>query len=514
MLAPTIMVQGTSSSVGKSLIATALCRIFQQQGLRVAPFKSQNMALNSYVTPDGFEIGRAQAVQADAAKVVCSRDMNPILLKPEGDANSQVVVLGKPIGTMTAVQYHAYKPELRSIVLQSLQRLREQYDIVVIEGAGSPAEINLRQMDLVNMFVANSVQAPVLLVGDIDRGGVFASLVGTLELLEPEDRKKIVAFVINKFRGDISLLQSGLDFLTNRTQVPVLGVVPYVSRLRIADEDCVSLEDRRRRGGIVPADHLDIAVIRFPRISNHDDFEPLEHENGVSVRFIEHPDEIAQADLVILPGSKRTVHDLKWLRQCGFGEKIYDRLKEGRPVLGICGGCQMLGTQIEDPNGIESKEPPTIGLGLLPLKTIFGREKRTSQAKAQVKTSSFLTEHCLSEVISGYEIHMGIVEKLSDGPSPFQIVFRNGLDESMSDGAVSENGRVVGTMLHGIFENDSLRASLLKTLMQLRGIEAPIGGAVISSKEAEYDRLAAAVSHSIDFQLLSRLVGIPLRAQR
>lgn len=391
MLAPAIMVQGTASSVGKSLLVTALCRFFRREGLRVVPFKSQNMALNSAVTADGLEIGRAQAVQAEAAGILSCVDMNPILLKPEGDRQSQVVVLGKPIGSMTASEYHEYKPRLWTVIEESLTRLRADYDLVVIEGAGSPAEINLKARDIVNMHVAKLADAPVLLVGDIDRGGVFASFVGTMELLDPDERARVAAFVVNKFRGDVGLLRPGISFLTERTGKPVLGVVPYVPNLRIADEDSVSLESRRAR--CRPShNELDIVVVRLPRISNYDDVEPLEHEAGVVVRFVEQPDEVQNADLVILPGSKNTVSDLAWLRARGIAGEIEARARQGKPVLGICGGCQMLGEVIDDPHRVESPETRVRGLGILALRTRFEREKLTAQVLARVLSPSFLTD--------------------------------------------------------------------------------------------------------------------------
>jgi adenosylcobyric acid synthase len=505
MLAPAIMVQGTASSVGKSLFTAALCRFFRREGIRVVPFKAQNMALNSAVTPDGSEIGRAQAVQAEAAGLEPAVEMNPILLKPEGDSRSQVVVMGKPIGSMTAVEYQAYKPRLQSVIADCLQHLRQRYDLVVIEGAGSPAEINLKARDIVNMHVARVADAPVLLVGDIDRGGVFASFVGTLELLEPDERARIAAFVVNKFRGDISLLQPGLDFLVGRTGKPVLGVVPYISRLRIADEDSVSLEDRsrRRRPG---RDQIDIAVIRVPRISNYDDVEPLEHEPGVVVRFAERADEARGADLVILPGSKNTAADLAWLRATGIADVVAARARDREPVLGLCGGCQMLGEVIEDPDGVESTETRVAGLGLLPLRTRFQRSKTVAQVVARGAASSFLTANLLGAMeCSGYEIHMGLVEPTGACPSPFEIVSRNGVPARIADGAIDATGCIIGTMLHGLFENAPLRASLLDSLRARRGLPTPAHTGVIPTRQAEYDRLEATVRAHIDLDLLWRL---------
>lgn len=506
-LAPTIMVQGTASSVGKSLLVTALCRFFRREGLRVAPFKSQNMALNSSVTADGLEVGRAQAVQAEAAGILSSVDMNPILLKPEGDRRSQVVVLGKPIGSMTATEYHEYKPRLTTVIAESLARLRADYDLVVIEGAGSPAEINLKDRDIVNMHVAKLADAPVLLVGDIDRGGVFASFVGTMELLDPDERARIAAFVVNKFRGDMALLRPGLSFLTERTGKPVLGVVPYVSDLRIADEDSVSLDDRRARRR-PSRQEIDIVVVRLPRLSNYDDVEPLEHEAGVVVRFVEQPDEIQGADLVILPGSKNTVADLTWLRASGIAGVIEARAREGKPVLGLCGGCQMLGEVIDDPHGVESAEVQVRGLGLLALRTRFEREKMTAQVLARVLRPSFLTDGAaVEEEVSGYEIHMGMVEPKNRQASPFEIQSRNGRMEVRSDGLVSLNGMVVGTMLHGLFENEVIRTRTLAFLRRNKGLPANITIRRIPSKQAEYDRLEAAVREHIDRELLWRLAG-------
>ncbi|HEX3760926.1 MAG TPA: cobyric acid synthase [Kofleriaceae bacterium] len=509
MTAPTVMVQGTASSVGKSLLVTALCRLFRRAGLRVAPFKSQNMALNAAVTLDGLEIGRAQAVQADAAGLAATVDMNPILLKPEGDCGCQVVVLGKPIGRMTAAQYHAYQPQLTQIIATSLDRLRAEHDLVVIEGAGSPAEINLQAHDIANMHVARLAGAPVLLAGDIDRGGVFAAFVGTLELLPPDDRARIAAFIVNRFRGDRALLEPGLDMLTARTGVPVLGVVPYVPRLRIADEDSVSLDDRagRRRP---PPGELDIAVVRLPRIANHDDVEPLEHEPGVTVRFVDHPDELSGADLVVLPGSKNTTADLAWLRAAGLADAIVARAAAGDPILGVCGGCQMLGEVIEDPHGVESAEPRVAGLGLLPLATRFGRDKRTAQVAARAAAPSFLTAGAaLAGPVAGYEIHMGVVEPVRPVPAAFAIEARHGRPAAARDGAVAGDGAIVGTMLHGLFDNDALRARTLAALRARRGLAAPAGARRIPTRQAEYDRLADAVQGGLDLDRLWRIAGAP-----
>ena len=507
MLARTLMVQGTASSVGKSLLVAALCRLFRQDGYDVAPFKSQNMALNSAVTPDGLEIGRAQAVQAEAAGLAASVDMNPILLKPEGPQRSQVVVLGRPQATLSAREYQDYKPELQSVVAGSLERLRRRHQLVIIEGAGSPAEINLKARDLVNMHVARLADAPVLLVGDIDRGGVFAALVGTLELLEPDERARVAALVINNFRGDLGLLEPGLDFIRQRTGKPVLGVVPHVPRLRIADEDSVSLETRRARRRPSRAE-LDIVVVRFPQMSNYDDVLELEHECGVTVRFAQEPAELRGADLLILPGSKSTLSDLGWLRRSGLSAQIARQAHSGGLVLGICGGCQMLGAWIEDPERVESCEPLVPGLGLLDSSTRFGTDKRTTQVEARCDLPCFLAEDAPAGApLRGYEIHMG---RSLPGPttrSPFRLLTRNGQPAQAQDGAISAAGNVIGTMLHGLFANESLRRALLRNLRQRRGLSEP-SGAELPSREAEYDRLAAAVRQALDLSLLRRLIGV------
>ncbi|HET9551538.1 MAG TPA: cobyric acid synthase [Anaeromyxobacteraceae bacterium] len=503
MTARTIMVQGTASSVGKSLVVTGLCRLFRRAGLRVLPFKAQNMALNSAVGVDGGEIGRAQAVQAEAAGAEPCVDMNPVLLKPEGEARSQVVVLGRPIGSLGARDFQARKPELRAVVRESLARLRARADVVVIEGAGSPAEVNLRERDIVNMDVAHAADAPVLLVGDIDRGGVLAAFVGTLELLEPADRARVAAFVVNKFRGDVSLLRPGLDFLTNRTGVPVLGVLPFLRGLRIADEDSVSLDDRGHGRPARPGE-LDLAVVRLPRISNYDDLAPLEQEPGVNVRFVEGPGEIGAPDLLVLPGSKSTASDLAWLRSTGLAEAVARRAAGGGRVLGICGGCQMLGGAILDPLRVESEVERCEGLGLLPLSTRFGRDKTTAQVRVRLAATTFLGPAGLEA--EGYEIHMGQLEP-APGARPASSLRRLGGGEEVADGAVSPDGAVVGTLVHGLFEDDRLRAAFLAGLRTARGLTAPDTPA-ISTRDASYDRLADAALEHLDWALLTRLAGL------
>ncbi len=519
-LAPALMVQGTASSAGKSLLVTALCRLFRQDGLTVLPFKAQNMALNSAVTSDGGEIGRAQAVQAEAAGALSLIDMNPVLLKPEGDSRSQVVVLGKSIGTMSAVDYHAKKPELRQIIRESMLRLRRACVLLIIEGAGSPAEINLKDRDIVNMSVAHDADARVLLVGDIDRGGVFASFVGTMELLDPDERARIGAFVINKFRGDVALLRPGLDMLTARTAVPVLGVLPYLRGLRIADEDSLSLDDKPRgpRGSLAGA--IDIAVIRLPGISNYDDFDPLAAEENTLLRFVERPSDLEPADLVILPGTKSTLRDLAWLRESGFAERILPRAARGEPIVGVCGGCQMLGLSIEDPLEVESSAQGAEGLGLLPIRTRFEAEKLTAQVTAQAGAMSFLANDRADAAgttpaagFAGYEIHMGMVSHEPEARPAFRIVRRNGSACDASDGAVSREGNVVGTMIHGVFENTAIRRALFAHLGERKGIPSRNAVREIPTRDVAYDRLAAAAREHLDGALLRRLAKVSERTR-
>ncbi len=506
MSAATLMIQGTSSSVGKSLIVAALCRIFRNRGLRVAPFKSQNMALNSFVTLDGFEIGRAQAVQAEAARIEPAVEMNPILLKPEAGGRSQVVVMGKPVGSMRWDEYRAMIPSLGATVAGCLEKLRAACDLVVIEGAGSPAEINLRSSDIVNMHVARIAGAPVILAGDIDRGGVFAHFVGTMELLAPDERARVAGFLINKFRGDPTLLKPGLDYLRQRCGKPVLGIIPFIERLRIADEDSVALETRSTRASS-DLSRIQVAVVKLPTISNYDDVLALEHEPGTAVRFVARAEEIAGADLVIIPGSKSTIADLAWMRAHGLASAITEHERAGGCILGICGGCQMLGETIEDLLGVESPEGIANGLWLLPLRTRYEAEKRTTRVVARIASRSFLGEDGGAEA-AGYEIHMGRTEPIGSARSAFTIVSENGKPCVREDGAIAESGRVAGTMIHGVLDNAALRTALIASLARRRGIAASINRDPIAERGAEYDRLASAVAENADIGAIARIAGI------
>ena len=503
-----LMVQGTASHAGKSLTATALCRIFARDGLRVAPFKAQNMSLNSFVTPDGGEFGRAQAVQADAARVAPSVEMNPILLKPEGGRRSQVVVMGKPMRVASAREYYAMKPALWPIVAQALDTLRAQYDIVVIEGAGSPAEINLKEQEIVNMRVARYANAPVLLVGDIDRGGVFASLFGTMALLEPQERALVKAFVINKFRGDPSLLDPGLDMLRERTGVPFAGVIPYFTDIHIPEEDSLGLEPPHSQADTQDA-LLDIAVIRLPRIANFDDFDPLRRERCARVRYVASAAELGDPDLIVLPGSKTTVADLAWLRRVRLDAAIIAQRRVGTPVIGICGGYQMLGERILDPDGVESDTPETRGLGLLPVTTLFAADKATHQVRAKAAaadagTGTGLLAGCAAADIVGYEIHMG--RTTGAGAAAFRVTERSGAATDSPDGAIDPDGLTLGTYIHGLFHNHALRRAMLTQLAARKGVALPDGAIV--DLDAEYDKLADLVRRSLDMRMIYEMAGL------
>jgi adenosylcobyric acid synthase len=482
------MVQGTASSVGKSLLVTALCRIFSRRGLRVAPFKAQNMALNSAATPDGGEIGRAQWAQAEAARVRPHVDMNPILLKPETTSTSQVVVLGRPLGSMHFADYHRRKPELRQVVGAALDRLRAAYDLVVIEGAGSPAEVNLKDRDLVNMWVAARAEAPVVLVTDIERGGALAALVGTLALLEDDERARVRALVVNKFRGDPALFVDGVRFLEARTGIRVAGVVPHLGDTRIASEDSLDLD--RRGGGAATNGERVVAIVKLPRLSNFDEFEPLARAANVRLRWVERATELEGAALVVVPGTKCTVADLAWLRRTGLAGAIVARACAGGAVLGICGGYQMLGERILDPDGVESSEREVAGLGLLPVVTRFARDKVTEPVRLRLGDGVPALDGVGGVEAIGYEIHCGRVTR--KGARPLGTLVRRG------DGAVDEPegcvaGSVAGTLVHGLFENGAVRVAL-------SGADGGDGG-------DPYDALADHFAAALDLGHLAALVG-------
>ena len=497
------MVQGTSSHAGKSVLTAALCRIFAQDGFEVAPFKAQNMSLNSYATPSGGEIGRSQAVQAASAMTAPRVEMNPVLLKPEGGGRSQVVVMGHPQTVASPREYHDLKPAIWEMVTSALGRLRSDYDMVVIEGAGSPAEINLKQHDMVNMRVALHADAPVLLVGDIDRGGVFAQLVGTLELLEPEERALVKGHVINKFRGDQSLLTPGLDFLEERTGVPVAGVIPHFADIHIPEEDSLGLSPETESDA-EPV--VDVAIMRLPHIANFDDFDPLRHEPGVRVRYVGRADELGSPDLVVIPGSKTTVADLDWLREQGLAERVITLRGSGTPVMGICAGYQMLGEKLLDPDGVESPRAETQGLGLLEATTTFLGSKSTHQVTGRIAEGRGLLEGCHGAEVTAYEIHMGVTSH--EGVShPFAIESRSGEQVDLPDGELDEQGLTLGTYMHGIFHNRAVRCSILEFAARRKGAGLPASGGDID-QNAEYDKLAALVRANLNMELVYRVAGI------
>lgn len=509
-----IMVQGTASHSGKSIMTAALCRIFAQDGWRVAPFKSQNMSLNSYVTAQGGEMGRAQVLQAQAAGIEPHTDMNPILLKPASDETAQVILHGRPVRHMAAGEYHLLKLEFLPAALEALERLRAANDIVVMEGAGSPAEINLADRDIANMRVARAAGAPVVLVGDIDRGGVFASLVGTLELLEREEREQVAGFIINKFRGSLELLRGGLDFLEARTGKPVLGVVPYVRDIGLEEEDTVNLEELREAAvGKDAARSVDVAVLHLPHISNATDFEPLARERGVILRYVSEPARLGVPDAVIIPGSKSTVADLDHLRANGLAAQVVRLAQLGVAVIGICGGYQMLGERIEDPEGVESAAGETAGLGMLPVTTTICGDKSTHIVKARaVCEVPFMGLSLPSAELTGYEIHMGVTR--GDVEPPLLITERDGRGVRVADGAVHPRLRVFGCYLHGLFENRVLREAFLNHLRRMRGM--PHANAVTEwdeEREERLDRLAATVRSSLDIlRIYALLEAAPERA--
>ena len=491
MAAKAIMIQGTMSNAGKSVLTAGLCRIFRQDGYSVAPFKSQNMALNSFVTREGLEMGRAQVMQAEAAGVEPSVRMNPILLKPSSDMGSQVIVNGEVLGDMRASDYFRHKKELVPQILTAYRSLAEEHDVIVLEGAGSPAEINLRQDDIVNMGMARRANAPVLLCGDIDRGGVFASLYGTVKLLEPDEQARIKGLIINKFRGDVDILRPGLGELERLSGKPVLGVVPMLD-VDVDDEDSLS----SRLGNTGKVGLVDIAVVRLPRLSNFTDFNPLERMEEVTLRYVRNPRELGHPDLVLLPGTKNTMDDLRWLRESGLEAAVLRLSAAGTPVLGVCGGYQMLGEQLCDPAGEESGTPCTLrGLGLLPTTTVFGTEKHLTQTAACVTTEPFA-----GAKLTGYEIHAGRTEVRG---SAFCI-----LADGTPEGCVQDG--VFGTYLHGLFDTGELTEKLTAFLCKRKGID-PAGAELIPMeqyRQQQFDLLADGVRAALDMPAIYAAMGM------
>ncbi len=507
MPAKTIMIQGTGSHVGKSVITAALCRIFLQDGYRVAPFKSQNMALNSFVTEDGGEMGRAQVVQAEACRLKPIVDMNPILIKPTTDTNAQVIVKGKPVGNMSVEEYINFKKDAITIVKESLSKLVNEYDVVVIEGAGSPAEINLKNHDLVNMKIAELANAPVLLAGDIDNGGVFAWFVGTMELLSQDERKRVKGFIINKFRGRRELLNSGIDFLEDKTGKKVFGVIPFFTDISIMEEDSVSLHKLSAVSNQLSAS-INIDVIMLPHISNFTDFDPFELESDVRLKYVRRFNEIDSPDVLVIPGSKNTISDLQYLKSSGIYKKIKECVANGAKLIGICGGYQMLGKKIIDKDSEESILSEAEGFGFFDMHTEFHPEKITKQVKA-IHIDSGIE-------VSGYEIHMGRSSEVRSQRSEdrsqtpvFKIIKRGGESVELMDGLKTEDGKIWGTYMHGIFENDSFRRKFLDSIRIGKGIQ-PLAAAgfmpAIYNREKEYDKLAEVIRSNMNMDEIYRIM--------
>jgi adenosylcobyric acid synthase len=495
-----IMILGTASHAGKSTVAAALCRLLARRGLKVAPFKAQNMSLNSFVTPEGGEIGRAQALQAKAARVECHTDMNPVLLKPTGEGISQVIVNGHAVGNRTAREYYADKASLRREAFAAYDRLASRFDVIVLEGAGSPAEINLRDEDFVNMAMAEHAGARCLLVADIDRGGVFASILGTVELLEERHRKLFAGIVINKFRGDVSLLTPGLEEITRLTGMPVLGVLPYLPDLRLDEEDSMGLPFGGGSGTGNDGDGtplLDLAVIRLPHISNFTDFHPLERSPALRVRYVSDPLRLGNPDLLILPGSKSVRSDLGFLRASGLERAVRAAAERHTPVLGLCGGYQMLGLSVRDPEGIESAAGESEGLGLLPVVTVMEKEKELCRVEARNLALPFLAA---GHQLAGYEIHMGKTAPQDDVRPAVEITRRQQLPCGIPAGAVAATLPVFGLYVHGLFEEEATRNQLVTWLLARKGLDAPSTSAPGENLETALDRIADALAKHLDLK--------------
>ena len=498
-MAKAIMVQGTMSNAGKSLLAAGLCRIFKQDGYRVAPFKSQNMALNSFITEDGLEMGRAQVMQAEAAGIKPSVLMNPILLKPTNDVGSQVIVNGEVLGTMRARDYFKYKKTLVPDVMKAYNALAEENDIIVIEGAGSPAEINLKDEDIVNMGMAKMAKAPVLLVGDIDRGGVFAQLIGTVELLEEDEKAMVKGLIINKFRGDKTILDPGVEMLEERSRIPVVGVAPYLD-IQVEDEDSLTERfDRKQEAGVI-----DIAVIRTPRISNFTDFNPFESIPGVSLRYVKHPRDLHSPDMIILPGTKNTMGDLIWMRESGMEAAVLKEASRGKLIFGVCGGYQMLGETLSDPHGVENGGSMK-GMGLLPMETVFAEKKTRTRVQGHFEELSGVFAPLSGAEVEGYEIHMG-ESILKENAGTVTRITDSVSGEKKEEGAFS--GNVCGTYIHGIFDKEASAEAMIRVIGEKKGIDVEnmTGVDFAAFKEQQYDILAAELRKHLDMKKIYEIL--------
>lgn len=498
-MSKSLMLQGTASDSGKSTVVAGLCRYYARAGLKVYPFKSQNMALNSYVTLDGKEMGRAQVFQAEAANREPEVRMNPILLKPSSDVGSQVIVDGKAIGHMTAKEYYAFKPKLIPKIKEIYDDIARENDIVLIEGAGSPAEINLKEHDIVNMGMANIADAHVLLVADIDKGGVFASIYGTVMLLEPEERARIKGIIINKFRGDKKLLQPGIDQIEGLIQIPVVGVIPYL-KLDLDAEDSLALANKPQVYDDTKS--IKVAVIMLPKISNFTDLHLMELMEDVSVKYVPMGGLIGEADIIVLPGTKSTIADCKALHECGLAGEIKGLVQKGTQVIGICGGYQILGREIHDEFGVEGGQKFQEGLGLLPLSTTFLPEKKLTRVKAKLKDHD----------IEGYEIHMGETKALEPVESLLHIVCENTKPVSYEEGVCFQNGKIIGSYLHGLLDNQSFVLDYINKIRCQKGLVplGKIGPSLAEYKEREYNRLADAIEENCQMEYINQLLGIEL----
>ena len=502
-----LMILGSGSDVGKSIITAGLCRIFHQEGLRVAPFKAQNMALNSFITPEGGEMGRAQVVQAQAAGLAPHVDMNPILLKPSSEMGSQVIVHGQVYGNFSAQEYYRHKPRLTRLVMESFRRLSLKHELVILEGAGSAVELNLKKNDLVNFRMAKKAGAAVLLVADIDRGGIFAATIGSFHLLTPAERRLLAGFIINKFRGDRALFQEGERIIERRTRRPVLGVVPYAPDLTLPEEDSVALGRKEKAAGSRPAagKSLRVGVVRLPHISNYTDFDPLEQEAGVSLSYLDHHQGLDGVDLLILPGTKNTISDLLYLKETGLFQEIQAYARRGGRLVGICGGYQIMGQEVLDPLGVEGPPRSEAGLGLLPVVTTMAGVKATTQVRARV-----LEGRTAGLLIDAYEIHMGETSGRGEGQPAFEINSRNGQPVKVLDGWIGPEGRVWGTYLHGLFDDDEFRRGFLSEISLADSCSQ--GGAAAPSlafrdfQEAQLDLLADLLRTHLDLARIRALI--------
>ena len=501
-MAKVIMVQGTMSNSGKSFVTAGLCRVFKQDGYKVAPFKSQNMANNSYITKDGKEMGRAQAMQAEACDIEPSVYMNPILLKPNSDMGSQVIILGKVYGNMKAREYFVKKKRYVEYIMHSYEELSKEYDIIVVEGAGSPAEINLMEDDIVNMGLAKMLNAPVLLVGDIDRGGVFASLYGTVKLLEPEDQKRVKGLIINKFRGDIDILKPGIGMIEEKLGIGVLGTIP-MKYIDIDDEDSLSSRLEENKNKAIKA--IDIAVIRFDHISNFTDFNALSRIDSVSLRYVKRADELKEPDIVILPGSKSTISDLFKLRESGLESRIMKLVEKGSMLIGICGGFQMLGKYIVDEEGVEYKGRVE-GMGLLNAYTKFSTDKSLNNGVYKLNTKVELCKGLSNTSVEGYEIHMGQTYSLGDDE---HLLLEEDTKSDSQRVLGLINKKCFGTYLHGIFDNEEFTRNLLNKVAEKKGVELKEDFVSTEDyKKREYDKLADLVRNSLDMEKLYKILDL------